>query len=157
MTTYTTKALVLTLLTLFLGIFGVSPGYALTFSEVQKLLASDGASGDFFGNSISISGDTAVIGAQFDDDDNGTRSGSVYVFMRDGAGVLHEQQKLIASDGAAFDSFGSSVSLSGDTVFINGSGSVYVFVRDGTGTWSEQQKLTTVMTLVRYRSPGIQP
>ena len=149
MTTHKTKTLMLTLLILYFGIFGVLPGYALNLSEAKKLLASDGTAGDFFGISVSISEDTAVIGAIFDVD-NGVRTGSTYVYVRDGAGVWSEQQKLTASDGAADDEFGFSVSVSGDTAVIgafsdvdNGfdSGSAYVFVRDSSGVWSEQQKL----------------
>jgi hypothetical protein len=83
----------------------------------------------------SLSGDTALIGA-IGDDDNGNESGSVYVFTRTGS-TWTQQQKLVASDGAAGDYFGFG-SLDGDTAFIgapydddNGvdSGSVYVFTR----------------------------
>ena len=49
------------------------------FIEQKKLTASDGAADDRFGVSVSISGDTAIVGASFDDD-NGSDSGSVYVF-----------------------------------------------------------------------------
>ena len=49
--------------------------------EMQKLLASDGEANDEFGLSVSISGDTALIGA-FKDSDNGQYSGSAYVFIR---------------------------------------------------------------------------
>ena len=116
------------------------------WAEQQKLTASDGASKDRFGVSVSIDGDTAVIGASGDDD---PYSGSAYVFTRNN-GVWSEQQKLTASDTAQYDHFGESVSINGDTAFIgasgdddngNGSGSVYVFVRND-GVWSEQQKLT---------------
>ena len=116
------------------------------WTEQQKLLASDGAVSDYFGQSVAVSGDTVVIGA--DSDDNGFNSGSAYVFVRDG-GVWTEQDKLLASDGAEWDAFGSTVSISGNTVVIgavfdsdsdNESGSAYVFVRDG-GVWTEQQKL----------------
>jgi len=102
--------------------------------EMAKLLASDGAANDQFGHSVSLSGDTALIGAP-SDDDNGAFSGSAYVFTRSG-GVWTEQAKLLASDRATNDSFGNSVSLSGDTAFIgavqdddngNNSGSAYVF------------------------------
>ena len=150
MTTYKLKTLMLTLLIMWLGIFDLSPSYALTFSEVEKLLASDGAAGDRFSNELSISGNTVVIAAE-SDEDNGNRSGSAYVFVRDKAGVWHQQQKLTASDGMVGDLFGQSVSISGDTIVIgaiwdddNGfnTGSAYVFVRDGAGVWSEQQKLT---------------
>jgi hypothetical protein len=117
------------------------------WTEQAKLLASDVAAGDYFGDSVSVSGDTALIGAS-GDDDSGSVSGSAYVFVRSG-GVWTEQAKLLASDGAAGDGFGVSVSLSGDTALIgarydddNGewSGSAYVFVRSG-GLWTEQAKL----------------
>ena len=137
---------------------GYSSGSAYIFerdglghwNEVQKLTASDGAEGDWFGRSVSISGDYAVIGARYDDD-NGSFSGSAYVFERDGAGNWLEVQKLTASDGNPYDKFGLSVSISGDYAVIgayldddNGSssGSAYVFERDGAGNWSERAKLT---------------
>ena len=125
-------------------------GGAGNWSEVQKLTASDGAANDFFGRSVSISGETVVVGA-YNDDDNGSSSGSAYVFERDGFGNWSEVLKLTASDGALADSFGLSVSVSGDYAVIgaygdddNGSasGSAYVFERDGAGNWSEVQKLT---------------
>ncbi len=116
--------------------------------EVAKLLAGDGTSADFFGYSVGLDGDTAVIGA-WGDDDNGGNSGAAYVFTRT-AGVWTEQQKLTASDAAGTDSFGLSVAVDGDTAVIssfldsdNGrfSGSAYVFTRTA-GVWTEQQKLT---------------
>ncbi|MCX6662571.1 MAG: FG-GAP repeat protein [Euryarchaeota archaeon] len=118
-----------------------------TWTQQAKLLASDGQTGDRFGGSIALSGDTAIIGAYYDDD-NGNDSGSAYVFTRTGT-TWTQQQKLLPSDGAAGDTFGATVSLSGDTAFIaaeydddngNDSGSVYVFTRSGT-TWTQQQKL----------------
>ncbi|MEA1966066.1 MAG: FG-GAP repeat protein, partial [Euryarchaeota archaeon] len=77
-----------------------------------KLTASDGAAGDFFGYSVAISGDYAVVGAR-EDDDAGSASGSAYIFKRDGT-VWTEQAKITASDGAAGDLFGMSVAISGD-------------------------------------------
>ena len=67
--------------------------------QETKLLASDGADGDYFGQSVSISSDgsTAIVGA-YGDDDNGTLSGSAYIYKLVG-GVLQET-KLLASDGA---------------------------------------------------------
>jgi hypothetical protein len=110
----------------------------------NKLTASDGAYQDLFGYSVSIDGDTAVIGAVFDDD-KGTNSGSAYVYVRTN-GVWTEEAKLSASDGDQNDMFGKSVSIDGDTVVIGensprGSGYVYVYVRSN-GVWSEQAKLT---------------
>ena len=116
--------------------------------EEQKLFASDGAAGDIFGESVSISGDYAIVGAS-GDDDNGSGSGSAYIFLRSGTGWV-QQAKLTASDGNANDWFGNSVSISGDYAIVgafwdddkgNASGSAYIFKRDGT-TWSQQAKLT---------------
>ena len=108
----------------------------------QELTASDGATGDQFGNSVSVSGDTALIGAA----DKNAYQGAAYAFVESG-GEWSQQQTLVASDGAANDAFGSSVSLSGDTAVIgasgknSGHGAAYVFVRTG-GVWSQQQELT---------------
>ena len=85
-----------------------------------KITASDAEQGDEFGHSVSISGDTAVIGAQCDCD-NGTFSGAAYVFVRDGT-TWTEQQKLTASDGDSNDWFGCSVSISGDTAVVGAEG-----------------------------------
>ncbi len=110
---------------------------AIDPATAQKLLAGDGAADDTFGVSVSVSGDTAVIGAVWDDD-KGDDSGAAYVFVR-------------AADGAADDSFGGNVAVSGDTAVIGAawdddkgddSGSAYVFVRAEDGTWSQQGKLT---------------
>jgi hypothetical protein len=119
-----------------------------TWTQQAKLTASDGAAGDYFGYSVVLAGDTALIGAAYDDD-NGNDSGSAYVFTRNGT-TWTQQTKLTASDGVAFDSFGCSVALAGDTALIgapfdddngNFSGSAYVFTRNGT-TWTQQTKLT---------------
>ncbi len=117
------------------------------WTEAQKLLASDAGAMDRFGYSVSLDGDTILIGA-YHDDDNGSDSGSAYVFTRSGT-IWIQQAKLVASDGAAGDNFGYYVSLSGDTALIgapldndngNFSGSAYVFIRIGT-TWAQQTKI----------------
>ena len=113
------------------------------WTQQQKLTASDAASGDLFGSSVAVSGNTALIGqAAFDGPQS---AGSVYVFVQSG-GVWTQQQKLTASDGVPLAFFGLSVAVSGDTAVIGapsfyGSGSAYVFVRSGT-VWSQQQELT---------------
>ena len=102
--------------------------------EQTKLTASDAASDDFFGYSVSISGDRAIVGA-YGDDDAGDRSGSAYVYQWDGSGWV-EQTKLTASDAASNDFFGRSVSISGDRAIVGAhrdddagdrSGSAYTF------------------------------
>jgi hypothetical protein len=105
------------------------------WNQQVKLFASDGAAYDYFGWSVSVSGDYAIVGAYYDDD-NGTDSGSAYIFRWDGSGWV-QQQKLLASDGAVYDNFGVSVSISGDKTIVGAysdddrgtnSGSVYIFV-----------------------------
>ncbi|MEA3287611.1 MAG: fibronectin type III domain-containing protein, partial [Candidatus Marinimicrobia bacterium] len=114
-----------------------------TWVHHAKLLAGDGASTDFFGQSVAIYGNYAVVGAA-NDDDAGTSSGSAYVFHRTESG-WSEQAKLTASDAAAGHSFGKKVTIYGDYIGIGASGSaansVYVFVRSDT-VWTEQQKLS---------------
>ncbi|MFC1707336.1 hypothetical protein ACFL59_11065, partial [Planctomycetota bacterium] len=119
-----------------------------SWSEQQKLTASDGEEGDHMGYAVSLSGDMALVSAVADAD-RGTETGSAYVFVRSGT-AWSEQQKLTASDGAAEDWFGVRVVLGGDTALIGAhndddrgddSGSAYVFARSGM-TWGEQQKLT---------------
>ena len=115
-----------------------------TWTQQAKLFASDGENQDWFGVSVSLSDDTALIGASLDDD-NGALSGSAYVFTRTGI-TWTQQAKLLASDGATLDYFGSSVSLSDDTALISSAwandtkGSAYVFTRTGT-TWTQETKL----------------
>ena len=115
--------------------------------EQDKLFDTNGDVYDYFGDSVSIDGDYAVIGACLDDD-NGDCSGSAYIFKREGTN-WNLEDKLTASDGESQDSFGYSVSISGDTAIIGaygdddnggGSGSAYVFKRAGT-TWIQQAKL----------------
>ena len=107
-----------------------------TWSFDQKLTAPDGASFDQFGFSVALSGGTALVGARLDDD-NGTDSGSAYLFdTATGA----QMQKLTATDGAANDQFGRSVALSGGTALVGAiSGSAYLF---DTATGAQLQKLT---------------
>ena len=120
-----------------------------TFTQQQKLEASDAAAGDIFGQSVAISGDTIVIGASGNDRARGADQGSAYVFVRSG-GVWTQQQKLVASDARAGDRFGSSVAIDDETIVVGAplddgvggadQGSAYVFVRSA-GVWSQEQKL----------------
>ena len=115
--------------------------------QQTQLLAGDGAAGNHFGESVAISGDTVIVGAS-GDDDKGTNSGSAYVFRRDDS-EWGQPIKLTAVDGAAFDYFGESVAISGDTVIVGASldddkgtnsGSAYVFRWNG-DSWVQQTKL----------------
>jgi len=115
--------------------------------QQQKLTASDGTETDYFGSSVSISGDYAIVGA-LADDDNGSFSGSAYIFKRIGSTWI-EQQKLLASDGAEDDYFAGFLSISGDYAIIGAvgsdgivseSGAAYIFKRTDT-IWVEEQKI----------------
>ncbi|MDP6583942.1 MAG: FG-GAP repeat protein, partial [Anaerolineales bacterium] len=127
-------------------ILNIRSGIASWDQEI-KLLASDGAINDYFGTSVAISGDVALIGSRYDDD-NGYNSGSAYVYRFDGSS-WQEEAKLLASDGAAYDLFGISVAIDGNLALIgamgdddNGgwSGSAYVYRFDG-DSWQEEAKL----------------
>ena len=119
-------------------------------AEQQKLTAAYGAANDLFGDPVAICGDTVVVGASNNEIGGNYRQGSVNVFVRDGATWTH-QQRLTADDGAAWDTFGDSVAISGDTVIVGATwaspggnteqGAAYVFTRNG-ATWTQQQKLT---------------
>ena len=111
--------------------------------ETEKLLASDGAPIDAFGISVAISGSTVLVGAYLNDD-NGSGSGSAYLYQRQTDGSWSETQKLTAPDGATLDRFGYSVAISGDTALVGAIGSpcVYIYERQAGGIWSEIQKLT---------------
>ncbi len=113
--------------------------------ETAKLLASDGASDDLFGRSVAISETTALIGS-YGDDDNGTNSGSAYIFEQQVDGTWLETAKLLASDGASDDYFGRAVAISGTTAMIGAynddeKGSAYIFQQQQDGSWLETAKL----------------
>ncbi|MEW6074598.1 MAG: FG-GAP repeat protein [Planctomycetota bacterium] len=110
-----------------------------TWSQQVKLTASDGGANARFGQSVSLSGDTVLIGA-WGDDHAGSYSGAAYVFVRSGTAWTPEA-KLTASDAGADRRFGMCVSLEGNTALVGASqwGYAYVFVRSGT-VWSEQAK-----------------
>ena len=123
-------------------------GGSANLTETAKLTASDGAANDYFGSSVAIDDDALVVGALADE----SYQGSAYIFVTPGGGwaATTETAKLTASDGAAWDTFGSSVAMSGGTVIVGAygddscQGSAYVFVKPG-GGWAsgtETAKLT---------------
>ncbi|MDQ3646170.1 MAG: FG-GAP repeat protein [Actinomycetota bacterium] len=120
-----------------------------TWTQQAKLTASDGLPLDNFGFSVALSGDTAVIGAYWDDVGVNPDQGSAYVFTREG-GTWTEQAKLTAPRGVPLQEFGHSVALSDDTILVGAQGdlvglnprqgSAYVFTRSGS-TWTQQAQL----------------
>lgn len=122
---------------------------AASWTQQAKLVAPDAADFDHFGISLALFGDTAIVGAAFDDHAGGVDAGSAYVFVRSGT-TWTLQAKLIPGDSAAEDWFGWSVALYGNSAIIGApsddtaagidTGSGYHFVRTGT-TWSQAAKL----------------
>ncbi|MEI7659128.1 MAG: FG-GAP repeat protein, partial [Phycisphaerae bacterium] len=120
-----------------------------TWTQQAQLTATGGAVGDWFGNSVAIFGDTAIVGAHFDDVGANGDQGSAYVFTRTGT-TWTQQAQLIATGGAGSDQFGSAVAISGDTAIVAAvfddvganvdQGSAYIFTRTGS-TWSQQAQL----------------
>jgi hypothetical protein len=120
-----------------------------TWTQVAKLVSNDAANGDVFGTSVAIHGDRLVVGAEGDDDD-GSSSGSAYVFVRNSSGVWVQEAKLLANDGLTFDEFGTSVAIEGSRVVVGAkgesdgglsAGAVYVYERQTSGAWLQMAKI----------------
>ena len=121
---------------------------ATSLNEVKKLTASDAEDLDNFGQSVAVSGDTAVLGAS-GEDAGGIQAGAAYVVRRDqgGSGNWGEVAKLTASDAQLGDFFGQSVAVSGDIVVVGAPGFpgvAYVFQRNqgGADNWGQVAKIT---------------
>ena len=117
----------------------------------QAKLTAPVPSNTSFGFSVGTDGNSVIVGAYRDDVGANLNQGSAFIFSRSGS-LWTQQAKLVASDGAASDSFGFSVAIDGETVIVGAytdaigvntnQGSAYVFTRSGTA-WSQQAKLTT--------------
>jgi hypothetical protein len=83
----------------------------------KKLVAPDGAAGDDFGQSVAISGNTALVGASSHDIPGVGRAGAAYVFVRS-SGVWKLQKELTYSVPTVGDFFGDSVALNGNTALV---------------------------------------
>ena len=119
---------------------------------MMMAMASYRTGRDEFGDSVALSGDTAIIGAPFDDD-KGQDAGAAYIFSRAADGRWSQQAKLTAAAADAYDWFGRSVSLStdGNTALIgatgdddmgNQNGAAYIFTRTADNGWTQTAKLT---------------
>lgn len=129
------------------------------YNQVQKIISSDRASGDVFGYSVSVSGNYAIIGAQYEAQDSLgfntlANSGSAYIFERDNNGQWNQKQKIVASDRTTNDFFGCAVSICGNRAVIGAfdknaiggntflhAGAAYIFERNGNGNWNEVKKI----------------
>lgn len=119
-----------------------------TWIQEQKLTASDGKSNDGFGNAVAYFGDAVVVGANGDDNENGTNAGSAYVFRWNGTTWVQES-RLLSRKGSAGDAFGLGVAASDGLIIagsllddLNGqrSGSAQAFRWNGT-SWVEEHLL----------------
>ncbi len=116
-----------------------------SWSEQQKLTASDGGRGYNYGNSVDLSGDTAIVGAFRTTVGSNGVQGAAYVSVRNGTNWT-EEQKLTASDGSHSHQFANRVGINGNTIIVGSHGAdanrgaAYIFSRNGT-IWSEDQKI----------------
>lgn len=116
------------------------------WTETQKLIASDAANDDYFGEAVAVQGDTAVIGAKFSNSGGAFGNGGAYVFTRQGDGVWVEAQKIVVEGSETNDHFGEHVAIDGQTIVIgesNGNddkGAAYVYVKTG-DTWMVETQL----------------
>lgn len=99
---------------------------------------------DLFGLSVAVSGNHAAVSAPYTGCGPGKNRGAVYMYKREGK-TWAQHQILTVNDGTVYDTFGRSVSVSGDYMaagFEEGSftGSVYVYKYDG-AAWVQQAKL----------------
>lgn len=129
------------------------------WNKVQKIVASERAEGDFFGKSVSISGNKAIVAAYASDEESKGSTlfdaGSAYLYERDESGKWNEVKKIVAADKDTGDGFGTSVGISGDYAVVGASGkegireestisfagAAYIFKRNGNGNWNEVQKI----------------
>ncbi len=138
-------------------IFERNQSGADNWGQVAALTASDSARSDFFGASVAIDNDTALVGAPQHDVNGNNNQGAAYIFERNQGGVTDSWGQvtvITATDGVANDAFGNSVAISGDTAIVgayradpNGhaqEGAAYIFYRNegGVDNWGQVIKLT---------------
>lgn len=139
------------------GAAGINQGAAYIFvrstgvwTRQASLVAGDATAYSFFGASVALSGDTAIIGAEGADIPAGVDHGAAYIFVRTGT-TWTQQAQLTALDSGFGDYFGLNVAIQDDTAVVGAlfddgpagvdQGSAYVFVRSGSA-WTQQAKLT---------------
>jgi hypothetical protein len=121
-----------------------------TWDSGKKIVASDAAANDNFGQSVAISGDYAVVGAPRKGSGALINAGAAYVFRRTGTNTWDSGTKIVASDAQGGDQFGYSVGISGDYAVVGAyleddggtnAGAAYIFRRTGTNTWDSGSKI----------------
>lgn len=140
-------------------IFQRDLGGADGWGEVEQLVASDAGAGDYFGHSVAISGNRAVVGAVWEDGGPGdptSNAGAAYVFANPGDTGWTEIRKLAADEAEQDDFFGESVAISGGVILVGAdsedggpgaplvdAGAAYVFLQNlgGSNAWGQAGKL----------------
>ena len=126
------------------------PGYVYVYraddgswTEVQRLEASDAVFGDHFGRSMAVVEGDLLVGATVAND----TSGAVYVYRKGQDGRWAEVQKVAAEDGTPGDAWGRTMAGGGEVVLVSswghadGRGAVYVLARNENGEWAQEAKL----------------
>ena len=131
----------------WLSIFIFISGHALKAqSQEFNLVPNDLNTNDRFGEVVSMSGDYAVVGSSFDDD-QGRNSGSVYVYRRTGSEWI-QQAKLQARQVTEKHQFGRAVDIDGDDIIVGAVDAAYLFVRVGT-TWQQRARIIQKNAIVQ--------
>ena len=132
------------------SIFALFAGTGVSASILegeQRIAASDADAYDWFGRSVDVSGDFAVVGAPGDDEE-ATNAGAAYVFRRQGTNWVEIQKLTAEVDAEQFDEFGFDVAIERDLIVVgapgdddagNDAGSAYVFEWDGS-IWTRIEK-----------------
>lgn len=113
-------------------------GWSRLLNKSAKLIAPEGTFNQWFGASVSVNGDTVVVGTPFTDG----FEGAAYVFDKPPggwSGILSVSAKLKANDGSAYNHFGTAVTMNGNTIVVGAGGAdsnrgaAYVFVKPALG------------------------
>ena len=157
------------------AIFIFKKDAAGVWNEVQKIVAGDRGVDDNFGDMISISGDVLVTGLYLEDEDEFgmntlSRSGSAYVFEKNGAGTWNQVKKLVNPDRRAGEYYGLSVTVLGDKIVVgcpsedldaqglnplSSAGGAFLYERTGLGNWNLIQRITADdRTISRFSAFG---
>ncbi|WP_422105613.1 T9SS type A sorting domain-containing protein [Winogradskyella sp.] len=118
------------------------------WNQIQKIVASDRAQGDNFGWSVNADANYLIVGAPFEDINNGDNAGAAYIFERS-ADVYSEIQKVVASNRGINDRFGYAVDINDNFAIIGAynrgvqgesfAGAAYVFEKDMSNHWDQIQ------------------
>ena len=129
--------------------------YAFNPLHIATISASDAESEDYFGSSVSVSGDYIVVGANGEDPDGIVTAGSAYLFKKNSDSTVTQIAKIQASDYQTYDYFGTSVSISGDYIVVGSymgdapaenQGKVYLYKRNSDTTNDVSQLATIIAT-----------